>query len=66
MRQSRQRELEMFVATQSSIAALNTLSSAEDMGDQLLTVTVAIGTQMATVTVKLVTDTLDDTWVSTG
>ena len=56
----------MFVATQSSIAALNTLSSAEDMGDQPLTVTVAIGTQMATVTVKLVTDTLNDTWVSTG
>ena len=64
MQQSRQCELEIFVATQSSIAASNTLSSAEDMADQPLTVAVAIGMQMATVTVKLVTDTFKDTRVS--
>jgi hypothetical protein len=56
MYKARQRELEMFVATQSNSAALNTLSSAEAMADRPLTVAVAIGMPMVIATIKLVAD----------
>jgi hypothetical protein len=56
MYKARQRELEMFVATQSNSAALNTLSLVEAMADRPLTVAVAIGMPMVIATVKLVAD----------